>query len=148
MYWAFNIANSTLSTINVFRILTNFWHFLIKQHFNSGLNLETAVPALILSFQGISFDAIAKCFIDGLDEGTEHSVQGHRRTGEMGRCGCVTRWTSRLSEGAAHQEESRDGQQRERQTSAPEAGQAGGQLAGKQLCRKGLGVPVGPKVEQ
>lgn len=37
---------------------------------------------------------------------------------------------------------------RERQTSAPEAGWAGGQLAGKQLCRKGLGAPVRPKAEQ
>lgn len=77
MHWAFSITNSTLSTINVFRILTNSWHFL-TQHFSSGLNLEIAVPALILSFQGISFAAIAKCFINGLDEGTEHPVQGHR----------------------------------------------------------------------
>lgn len=146
MYWAFNIANSTLSTINVFRILTNFWHFLIKQHFNSGLNLETAVPALILSFQGISFDAVAKFFIDGLDEGTEHPVQGHRRTGEMERCGCVTRWTSCLSEGATGQEESRDGQQRQRQTSAPEAGQAGGQLAGKSSAEKALRFLLDPKL--
>lgn len=38
--------------------------------------------------------------------------------------------------------------QRERQTCGPEAGQAGGQLAGKQLCRKGPGVPAGPKAEQ
>lgn len=53
-----------------------------------------------------------------------------------------------LPEGATGQEESQDGQQRERQTCAPEAGQAGGQLAGKQLCRKGLVVPVGAEAEQ
>lgn len=132
-------------TINVFRILTNFWHLLITQHFNSGLNLEIAVPALILSFRGISFDATAKCFINGLDEGMEHPEQGHR-LGKWGGCGCATRWMSCLSEGARGQEESRGGQQRERQSCAPEAGQAGGQLAGRQLCR--AGVPAGPNAEQ